>query len=763
MVRVSKKYLLLMLILIFAFVYRLFLMLVNTFPPGADIGLHNSVIYSITQSGNTGFLYNFYQMGGGLSLTFPGYHIFTSNVMMFTGLPDYLAQVVVVAFFSSFISVSAFLVTRSAWSESAAFIVALLVAVSRFDIEMLLWAGYPNVIALLLIPLTFYLYLQRARFSLAPFLVATSVLAGSIFLTHSLSAGIFVSITAVTVLFLLVSPKTFGVPRKTGLYWLLPLILGAIIVSPFLMEALPAYLLNNSTLTGIPESRLALLSTRVLPLELIVPLFGILFAFFLFSKRSSGRYLSLQFLLLAIWLVVPLVFTQGYLVGFLIDYNRFLYFVILPVMVFIAMLIDHGSETFARVIDTYHILSGQMQKTKKTTNKATAWISTHLTRKALYVIFTLVFLLFAFLAIPIFVTPSQGQAVANFYQTMTWPGYTAIGWAKQNTPADAVFVSDALYGWWFGGFAQRKTLSAVDPQYITVNREYAPANMSKNLLDTDFVIDNGYIQVREDGGYVGRHNPMFMAYVNWTYFPYGFFQFNGSRITLRGNQSIDVTQIPVTSMQLVGNSTNNPSIVVNKGNNAINYTEILTVSKGVLFANMTVIVESNDANVPFYLVDFSLSSQGVFQRPIGNTVAMLDFGAKECGQLIFAKSKPEITNEISSNPCLTHFIYNLQGQSRIEIQILIGLYPVTDSDMSSQANINKVLTGKVQTAQQPTTDLPMFTFDYRAEMQAYNISYIALRSSELYPKFAKDPAFELVFINDEVAIFKVKGNLDQDG
>ncbi len=130
-------------------------------------------------------------MGGGLSLTFPGYHIFASGIILVTGMTDYLAQAVIVALFSSLIVLAAFLVTRAAWTESGALIVAFLVAVSRFDIEMTLWGGYPNVITLLLIPLTFYLYLQKDRFSLTPFLVSTSILAASIFLTHSLSSRDF--------------------------------------------------------------------------------------------------------------------------------------------------------------------------------------------------------------------------------------------------------------------------------------------------------------------------------------------------------------------------------------------------------------------------------------------------------------------------------------------------------------------------------------------------------------------------------------------
>ena len=254
----------------------------SNYPPGADIGLHNSVIHSITGSGNTNFLYNSYQMGGGTSLTFPGYHIFASSIILMTGLPEYIAHSVVVALFSSLIALSAFLITKSIWSESAGYIVAFLVAISRFDIEMTIWGGYPNVITLLLIPLTFYLYLQKDRFSLTPFLVSTSILAGSIFLTHSLSAAIFVGVTFITVLLVFISPKKFGTTRKTGLYWLLPIVLGVILVLPFLLNAVPTYLADNSSapgVQGVSDITSAILTTRILPLEFVFPLFLIIIGF----------------------------------------------------------------------------------------------------------------------------------------------------------------------------------------------------------------------------------------------------------------------------------------------------------------------------------------------------------------------------------------------------------------------------------------------------------------------------------------------------
>ncbi len=47
-------------------------------------------------------------------------------------------------------------------------------------------------------------------------------------------------------------------------------------------------------------------------------------------------------------------------------------------------------------------------------------------------------------------------------------------------------------------------------------------------------------------------------------------------------------------------------------------------------------------------------------------------------------------------------------------------------------------------------------FDYTIEIENKTVSYVAVRDSELIPKFANDPAFSLVFINDYVAIFAVK-------
>jgi hypothetical protein len=778
MLKLPRKHILLLLVFAFAFVFRMLLMLWDTYPSGADIGLHNSVIYSITGSGNTNFLWNFYQIGGGVSLTFPGYHIFAAGVMLMTGLPDFIAQAVIVSLFSSLIVLCAFLITKSVWTESAAFIVAFLVAISRFDIEMLMWGGYPNVITLLLIPLTFYLYLQKDRFSAVPFLVSSSLLAGSIFLTHSLSAAIFVGVTVITVLFMLVSPKTFGTSRKAGLYWLLPIIFGVILVSPFLMNAVPAYLQENSSapgVQGVSDITSAILSTRILPWYLVFPLFGILAGFAVFSKKYSGRFVTLPAFLLCVWLFVPLFLTQGYLFGFIIDYNRFLYFIILPVIIFIAVLIDHGSEFFASVVDTYRALTSHVQKAKKITNKKIAWLSSHITPKTVYASFILFFLLFCSLIIPIFMTPSQnmGESIQSFYQVMDNPGWDAIQWTKSNTPAGSVFVSDALYGWWFSGFAQRPTYSAVDPQYLTLSREFNGTQFARNVLDTDYLVDNGLVQVREDGGYIARHNPEILATLNWTYFPYSFFNFDSSQNEIRYEvngraQSVYLDQLAVKQMRLE-NTAGYETIVVSRGNDYFNYTQFTTVYRGLRFVNLTSTLDTTVPGVTFLWVDIDVQSKGVNIYQDSNTVGLVDVGVKTLGQLIFRVNQPHFNVYDDESPTRIHLKYDSQHKTQEQFQILASAYSADNNPdiYTDSASMNKyfdpIIAANLNATQTPVDVDFKQCFDYRVSMQTYNVSYVVCRVPEMQPKFSRDPTFSLVFINTEVAIFKVKGNLGQDG
>ncbi len=770
MFKTPRNYLLLSLILVFSFVYRVVLMLRQTFPPGADIGLHNSIIHSIIQSGNTNFLYNFYHMGGGSSVTFPGYHIFVSYVILFTGMPDYVAHALTVSLFSSLIVLVAFLITRKVWNVSAAIIVAFLVAVSRFDIEMLMWGGYPNVITLMLIPLAFYLFLEKDRFSSVPFLIVTSLVSGAIFLTHSLSAVLFIAVTLLTVFFGVILARKINEKRTALITWLLPLILGAVVISPFLIQVAPAYLGSDASVFtgGVADIRQALLSTKLLPWEIVVPLFVFVFLYFLFSKYYIGKFLSLPTILLVLWWLIPTVLTQGYLVGLYTDYNRFLYFVILPVIMLIGLGLYHSARFFAQASDWLTSIVKELPQVRLIKNKTLRRLMPHLQHKNFLLVFILIFVLYVFLEVPIFATPSQGIAVQSFYQLMDNPGYQAIQWARSNTPPNAVFLTDAQYGWWFGGFALRPTISAVEPQYLTNAREFEPAKIARYVLDTDFLVDNGLIQVREDGGYIARHNPEFLVKLNDTYFPYGFFNFNNGEITVtfrdaEGNvQTPDLSQIPVTD-QHIENGSDYASIYVTRANQFFNFTEKTTLYQGMNFANMTITIASNSTDVTFDTVRFLLHTKGIYVPGENqSSLAFFDTNMKVAGQLIFTEGQPETKVFTAENPSSMEMVYNLNGKSSGELNFYAGVYqyasnPSSELPVAQQtAQYQELVINHTRTYLDTVSGLPpLDVFEYRQALTAQNISYAVVRDSEQIPRFSKDPEFSLVFINNEVAIFQV--------
>jgi hypothetical protein len=506
-----------------------------------------------------------------------------------------------------------------------------------------------------------------------------------------------------------------------------------------------------------------------------VGLFAIVGLYFLLSKKYQKRYFTLPTVLLALWLLVPVVFTQGYLVGLYTDYNRFLYFVIMPVFILIGLFIDHGSRFFARIIVTYRTLTSQLnigakevkQVTHKRLAKISKKISNALTMKNIYAGFLVGFLLVCFFFIPIFMTPAQGIEIQEYYQAMSDPLYEAMQWVNANTPSNATVVTDAYYGWWFAGFAQRPTWSAVDPQYLSLSREFPIAQVATNLLDTDYLVDNGLIQVREDGGYIARHNPEILTKLNWTYFPYSFFTFNSNQTKIKYEvngipQSVYLDTLAVKEMRME-NDSQHTSIILVKGNEYFNYTQITTVYQGQYFVDINVQIEAIDENVALDWLQITVQSNGTPINPEReNTVGFLAEDVKAFGQLIFSENIPEKDIEVFDSSTRIRLDYTLNGQANGTVQISLTTYSVTD-DLQYYVNqqtindyFNPIITENLNSL--PTNQAAEFDeiFNYQTELKINDLNYVVVRDSGMIPKFANDPMFNLVFINNEVAIFEVK-------
>lgn len=760
MLKANRNSLLLFLIIIFAVFYRVILALHTGFPPGADIGLHQSLIHSITQEGNTNFLYNYYHMGGGNSNTFPGYHIFVSFISFFTGLPDYLSQTFLIILFSSLLVLTAFLITRKLLNETVALIVAFLVAVSYYDIFIILWSGYPNIVTLMLIPLTFYVLLEKNRFPRLPRITVVSLLSATIFLTHSLSAFIFIAIILTSVFITLCFPRQAGIARKDALEWLFPLFVGGLVVAPFLIQAAPFYLnFNSSVYTGgLPDIQKVLLPMRLIPVEFILPFFVCSFLYFLFVKYMQTKLIPFSKILLVLWIIIPTVLTQSYFFGFYMDYERFLYFANLPLIILIGTGIFVCARLIGKNTDWFLSTAGKLLQKRFCKNKILRRVNSY-PSNLMVVLFACILILVTFFELPHFsMTPSEGFRLQQQLQVADNQCYEAIQWIKNYTPTNSVFVADALYGWWLGGFAQRPTISAIQPVFITNSREFEPALLATRLLDTDYLIDNGLIQIREYGGYTDTHNPEFLVKLNNSYYPLPFLNFNNNQTTITFMENNDVKTVKISELSVIEmnieKTATSATICIKLENEFFNLTQNTTVYQGVRFVNITKTLSSNNPTISFISMNYTVQTRNNVVTTNGSSIMLIDPIMNVAGQLIFNETHPSFIQG-SKDPL--EIVFNLNSQSKTNIDFYVTVFEYSNLDLTSttQAGLYELFMNNTKSHSDKVTEFPLDIFDYRQAIINLNASYIAIRDHSQIERFVKDPLFNLVFINEKIAIFQI--------
>jgi hypothetical protein len=235
----------------------------------------------------------------------------------------------------------------------------------------------------------------------------------------------------------------------------------------------------------------------------------------------------------------------------------------------------------------------------------------------------------------------------------------------------------------------------------------------------------------------------------------------------------NLTELTVKDMQLE-NDNLQATVTVTRGNEYFNCIQKTAVYKNQRFVNLTTTINSIVPGVTFNGTKIDVQSKGNLTYNDNRTVGMFDEPVKVLGQLIFNKNQPSTHVNETTIQNVTQRRVNLQyifeDQQNVEIQISASAYSVSDDlkIYSNETSKNSFLRNQMtlNLKSNRTADYSadwMQVFNYRLEMQSYNVSYIACRNLEMYPKFLMDPSFSLVFINSEVAIFKVNGNLNQNG
>jgi hypothetical protein len=761
MQRRTSEEIILLGVLAFSFAYRLLLMTWNTFPPGADIGLHESVIKSITNE-KTSLFWNPYHMGGGISVTNPGYHIFTAFVIAFTGAPDYLAQAMVSSLFSAAMALCAFLIVRRLWNKSAALVAAFLVAFSRSDISILSWGGYPNIVTLMLIPLVFYMFFNYSRFSTRVHIAVTSLLVSAIFLTHLFSAFVFVTIAAIALFFSAVTFRRTSSAKLKAVSWLVPILAGFLLVSPYLLETIPIYFSSEGAITGaVSLMKNAVIETRLVPIEVFLLALVPTFLFFLLSKVYRRRLLTAQAILFSIWVLVPAAMTQSHLLGLYLDYERFIYFLEFPAIIFIALLIFWGSKLITK---TLHLLFNKVNKKDlKTTQTREILTYRKSAPKAAFATLVLLFLFVSVFYVPMFAAPSAGIKIVESYQVMSTAGYEAIQWIKTNTPPSSVCVADAEFGWWLSGFACRPTLSAVDPQYLILSREFEPATAAADILRAGCFIDNGLVRVVQTGTYLKADQHQLMAKTNTSYVVYPFFSLGTPESSFvyldkGAPKQLELNKMPIVET-VFSNNSDRASFTVTRSDQVFDFVEEITVYKGIRFIQYSLKIQTKAENVGLSWLHLPFQSRGI-QMQYANSIAWLDESIHGFSQIVFSQEQQlGDTVIIQENPHFLELVYDLKGKASVKIEFYVGFFNYLSLSENDKPDfINRVMAKDTESCFIQVSDLPLEYFDYQKAIRDWNVSFIAVRNMDFITRFVEDPMFNLVFKNSEVAVFQVRNS-----
>lgn len=274
-----------------AFVFRVAILFRSQYPPSTDIGLHSNVLNLILDSGQVP-TWNPYHMGGEPLTNTPGFYLFASFLVLFTGMPQLTAQALIAALFSAFTVFPAYLIARKIWkNNSVGLLGAFFVAVSTFSIEMLGWGGYPNIISLTLIGIVVFVFLKNSNQPHFFKLIIMALLLGALALTHLLSFFVLLSVWLGYIILLHIA-KAFRQVEVKSLrtigFFLASIALAALFVSPWILRVWNFYTDMSAQgvfVGGMEENKSLILAYRRVDVNVLV--FSLALVLLIFMFRSS--------------------------------------------------------------------------------------------------------------------------------------------------------------------------------------------------------------------------------------------------------------------------------------------------------------------------------------------------------------------------------------------------------------------------------------------------------------------------------------------
>jgi len=523
-------------------------------------------------------------------------------------------------------------------------------------------------------------------------------------------------------------------------------------VSPWVLRVFSFYISASSegALTGGLDNRNLILANRTVD-PILLTLIVVLIPAFFMLKASRKRYVDRANLLLVAWFLVPVVMTQAYIFGIYTDYSRFMYFIDFHGIIIIS--------------------AGLLYLSRYTSIAITRVPKIRLTRiKKVFPAIAFSVIIFIFITASLWsIFPGEGMKRANFYSTIQQPEATALEWIKNNTQEDSVLVADHLYGWWLSGIAERPTLSAAGLEFLIYSHELEVAKSSQLLLDIDYYIDNGIIQVRDDGPYISRHDPEFSikkgsgeSYTlpnfqdNKTLFDYYWIDNYGQRV----DENTTLADLELVETPVISKDENSANLTTTYENELFIVKKTVTVQRGERFAEISYDIEVKDTQTVLYNVWIPVSITEDNVTVDEETLTFFGFydSAQEmCSQVIFRGDTPaEIKPK--KGPSRVEMLFRYPWKRNINIKMLVGVFDTKNMSWPRQI-INKYkyyeLYEGADSALQTITSNPINTWNYVEMIEEYDVSYVVCRDQDVYMKFSEDQNFRFMFNSGNVTIFQV--------
>ncbi|MGC9069326.1 MAG: hypothetical protein ACP5IZ_10210, partial [Thermoprotei archaeon] len=354
--------------------------------------------------------------------------------------------------------------------------------------EMLGWGGYPNLLGLIILALTYYVIIKTIEKPTTKNNITLITLSTILPLTHHLTYGIYLGTTTLWLLLLIpyknkITLKTITKPIITSLITSLTIF----IIYRFTL-AYPSQFLtyNEAAYYGL---RFDPLNTIPWVFKSPIPIISIIITAILLSigihKLTPPQYLTL----IISWILFPIIATQGYLIGIAIDYNRIFFFTLQPIPLLLAT-----------ALTTLNIPNHPSKILKKLTKYKTieATIIITLTLTASINTFTLGL-----------------QTINNLNSWIpTQDPYgdqeklAALNWIKTNTPSNATFVADELIGKWIEGYTQRRVYRYTDPRFFFIEGQLERYYIASAILKSTYDIRNGYLRIQDQNPYNQSFTPI---------------------------------------------------------------------------------------------------------------------------------------------------------------------------------------------------------------------------------------------------------------